>query len=118
LKDAKAKSPHESLFSFYTDQLHTVRSGKWKLYLKNPEPNQLPKDSTWIDPRWADGVTILAPYEQPKAHQHPGITTGDVYKDVLLFDLETDPSEQKNVAAQFPEIVKKLKAYAKNARFD
>ncbi len=117
LLTSKAKSPHDALFSFYTDKLQTVRSGKWKLHLLSPEPTEIP-DSTWIDPRWPDGVTILAPYEQAKPTQFPGIKTGDKAAPLLLFDLEKDPSEQKNVASENPEIVKKLKAKAEAYRFE
>jgi hypothetical protein len=99
------------LFSFYVDKLQTVRSGKWKLHLLSPEPTEIP-DSNWVDPRWPDGVTILAPYEQAKPSAFPGIRTGDKAAPLLLFDLEKDPAEQKNVAAEYPEIVQKLKAKA------
>jgi arylsulfatase A-like enzyme len=108
----KTKSPHDALYSFYTDKLQTVRSGKWKLHINSPEPTKIPSDSTWIDPRLPDGVTILAPFEQPKADQFPGIKTGDVPQPFMLFDLENDPSEQRNVARENPNIVKKLKTKA------
>ena len=55
----------------------------------------------------------MTQHEQPKANQHPGIKTGDVATDQMLFDLEVDPAEQKNVAAQYPEIVKKLQEKAR-----
>lgn len=116
LLTSKAKTPHDALFSFYVDKLQTVRSGKWKLHLNSPEPTEIP-DSSWIDPRWPDGVTILAPYEQAKPNQFPGIKTGVKAAPLLLFDLENDPSEQKNVAAENPEIVKQLKAKAEGYKF-
>jgi len=72
---ASAKSPHDALFSFYNDQLQTVRSGKWKLHLRAPESSKLPDDASWIDPRLPDGVTILAPFEQPKVREFPGVRT-------------------------------------------
>ena len=118
LKSSSAKSPHEVLYSFYADDMMTVRNGKWKLHLHSPEPTKLPSDSTWVDPRWPDGVTLLAPFEQSKANQFPGIKTGVAPKAFMLFDLESDPSEQKDVAAQFPEVVKKLKERAESARFN
>ena len=39
------------------------------------------------DPRGPDGVTLLAPYEQPKPTQHPGLTTGDQAKAMMLFSV-------------------------------
>ena len=64
----------------------------------------------WIDPRGPDGVTILAPFEQPKPTEHPGVTTGDKPTAMMLFDLEADRSEQHNVADAHPKVVKRLKA--------
>ncbi len=112
LLTSRANTPHQALFSFYTDKLQTVRSGKWKLHINSPESAKLPSDSTWVDPRSPDGVTILAPFEQARAHQFPGIQSGDAAAPGLLFDLEKDPSEQKNVADKYPEIVEKLQKLA------
>jgi uncharacterized sulfatase len=115
----KSKSPHEALFSFYANNLNTVRSGKWKLHLRSPERNPpLPSDSNWVDPVWPDGVTIIAQNNQPKANQFPGIKTGDTWSEPALFDLEKDPSEQHNVAPDYPEVVKRLKALAAAAKLD
>ncbi len=63
-----------------------------------------------IDPRGPDGVTILAPYEQYKPNQHPGVTSGDPAKPMILFDLEADPAEQHDVADQHAEVVARLLA--------
>lgn len=110
-------TPHEALFSFYNDKVQTVRSGKWKLHIRSPESATLPSDATWVDPRLPDGVTILAPFEQPKATEFPGVKTGVKATAGLLFDLETDPSEQHDVAGQHPDVVKRLTAMAANYRF-
>ena len=117
LLTSNAKTPHDVLFSFYTDKLQTVRSGKWKLHLNSPESSKLPSDSLWIDPRKPDGVTILAPYDQPKADQFPGLKTGDAAAAGLLFDLENDPGEQHNVAAQHADIVEQLTKKASSYNF-
>lgn len=114
---SNSKTPHEALFSFYNDKLQTVRSGKWKLHLLSPESAQLPPDASWIDPRLPDGVTILAPFEQPNATQFPGIKTGVPAAAGLLFDLEADPGEQRDVAGEHPDIVKQLKEKAAAYRF-
>lgn len=110
MTSSSAGSPHEAIFAMSGDQLHIVRSGKWKLHVRSPGPeNRYRKDvSDWVDPRGPDGVTILAPYEQARPNQYPGVLTGDPPKDMMLFDLEADPAEQHDVAAKHPEIVKRL----------
>jgi hypothetical protein len=55
-------------------------------------------------------VTILAPYEQYQPSDHPGLRAGDAPAAMQLFDLQADPGEQKDVAAQHPEVVARLKA--------
>jgi hypothetical protein len=62
----------------------------------------------WVDPRGPDGFTILAPYEQAKPGQHPGAPGGAPSKAMMLFDLEDDPSEQRDVAAGHPDVVSRL----------
>lgn len=57
-------------------------------------------------------MTILAPYEQAQPDAFPGLLTGDAVTKVGLFDLESDPVEQHNVAEQNPKIVAKLRGYA------
>ena len=32
----KARSPHEAFYYYHTNQLHVVRSGRWKLHLPSP----------------------------------------------------------------------------------
>jgi hypothetical protein len=61
-------------------------------------------------------VTILAPYEQAQPIDHPGLTTGDEPKPMQLFDLENDPGEQHDVAAQHPDVVKRLAGFGARAR--
>ena len=95
-----------------------MRSGKWKLHLRAPESAKLPDDASWIDPRLPDGVTILAPFEQPNATKFPGIKTGVPSAAGLLFNLEADPSEQRDVAAEHPDVVKRLTAIAASYRFN
>ena len=117
LLTSAAKTPHDVLFSFKGDRMHTVRSGKWKLHLlapQNPKAKVWKPDEKWVDPRGPDGVRLVAPYEQAHPSEYPGVQTGDVVtgKKPALFDLAADPSEQQDVAAQHPEIVKRLKGYA------
>jgi arylsulfatase A-like enzyme len=109
LTSADAKSPHEALFAMQGTNLMTVRSGKWKLHVRSPGP--LPKRSdNWVDPRGPDGVTILAPYEQARPSAYPGIIGGDGPKNMMLFDIEADPSEQHDLSKHHPDVVKRLKA--------
>jgi hypothetical protein len=55
-------------------------------------------------------VTLLAPYEQYQPADYPGVRTGDAPQPMALFDLESDPAEQRNVADANPEVVNRLKA--------
>jgi arylsulfatase A-like enzyme len=106
----QAKTPHEALYSMKGNFLFTVRSGPWKLHVKQ-SPRQLlaNQGKDWIDPRGPDGVTIIAPYEQAMPDQPPGLLTGDQPGSMMLFNLEDDPGEQHNVAKQNPQVVARLK---------
>ncbi|MDP3000502.1 MAG: sulfatase-like hydrolase/transferase [Bryobacterales bacterium] len=112
MRSADARSPHEALFAMSGGNLAVVRSGKWKLHCRAPqaEPRADRDVSKWVDPRGPDGVTLLAPYEQARPDQYPGVQSGDPPKPFMLFDLESDPSEQHDVAAQNPQVVARMKA--------
>ena len=110
---SNAKSPHEVILGAQGPRLATVRDERWKLHVLAPRDQFAALDKPgerWIDPRGPDGVTILAPYEQFQPSEHPGLRTGDASKAMQLFDLQSDPGEQHDVAAQHPEIVARLKA--------
>jgi hypothetical protein len=92
-------------------RLATVRSGKWKLHVHSPGKRMLGDQlDNWVDPRGPDGVTILAPSEQYLPREHPGVLTGVEPRRMMLFDLEADPAEQRNIATEHPEVVQRLKA--------
>lgn len=96
-------------------RIHIVRSGKWKLHVRAPGASRGPANiqgyiDTSFNFRSPDGTTIIAPFEQPHPTRYPGVLTGDPRKDMMLFDLEADPSEQRDVADSHPDVVKRLKA--------
>jgi arylsulfatase A-like enzyme len=113
MRSAEAKSPHEALFAMAGAQLAIVRSGKWKLHYRAPGHDRSMSEeeaAKWVDPRGPDGVTILAPYEQARPNQYPGSRDGDAPKRFMLFDLDNDPAEKRDVSAEHPEVVARLKA--------
>ncbi len=107
---SQKKMKERPLFSFQ-GKVNTVRLGKWKLHRHVPSDRMMSND--WVDPRAPDGVTLLAPFEQARPSEYPGLQTGDSPKGIALFDLEADPSEQHDVAEEHPEIVAKLQSLLK-----
>jgi len=109
MTSASTSSPHEALFAMQGTNLMTVNSGKWKLHVRSPGDRPTLGDD-WVDPRGPDGITIIAPYEQARPSAYPGAIGGDEPKDMMLFDLENDPAEQRDVSEQYPEVVERLYA--------
>ena len=109
LTSDRAESPHEAIFGMQGPNLVTVRSDKWRLHVRSPGP--APKRiADWVDPRGPDGVTIIAPYEQARPSDYPGVIGGDGPRNMMLFDIEADPSEQHDLSKKHPDVVKRLKA--------
>jgi uncharacterized sulfatase len=106
---------HEGLLGVHAGKVRTVRDGRWKLHIDGTPPADRRGDD-WIDPRAPDGVTIIAPYEQARPVDFPGLRTGDASDGVALFDLERDPGEQHNVAAEHADVVARLKELAERIR--
>jgi arylsulfatase A-like enzyme len=109
--------PHKPLegralfFGHQGPRLATVRDSRWKLHVLALQDTRLPRSvQPWRDARGPDGVTILAPYEQPQPTEYPWVRTGDPPRAMSLFDLENDPAEQHDVAAQHGDVVARLKA--------
>jgi len=92
-----ASSAHK-LFCYYLDhQLQAVRSGRWKLIL---EQDEYPSLTTIMYTNRLDVMQKHFPLrDQPS-----------------LYDLDTDPSEQHDVATTHPDVVKRLTKLA--AEFD
>ena len=108
-----APSPHEAVYAMHGADVRAVRSGRWKLHVGPPtRPGYMDvgDPESWDDPRGPDGVTILGPFEQPHPGEHPGVDAGVTPKAMMLFDLEADPAEQRDVADEHPEVVERLKA--------
>jgi arylsulfatase A-like enzyme len=116
LGEAGAKSPHESLFFYSGTALQAVRSESWKLHFPHPyitpagEPGRGGKPSNFGK---------LAP-ASIKLSGVEGIATRHGYRieqlELSLFDLNADPGEQNNVAAEHADVVKRLTSLADTAR--
>ncbi|MDG2170532.1 MAG: sulfatase [Opitutales bacterium] len=114
LTDGSTESPHEAIFGMQGRELAIIRSGKWKLHVRSPGPVNminLPLDEARkrVNRRAPDGVTIIAPFEQPDPSEYPGILGGVEPSSMLLFDMEEDSAEQVNVANDHPKVVTRLK---------
>jgi uncharacterized sulfatase len=107
-----AASPHEAIFGHRGSRLASVRDARWKLHVLPAAEMKLKPgaDGRWLDPRAPDGATILAPFEQYNLDAVPGLSTGDAPAAMQLYDLQTDPGEQHNVAAEHPDEVRRLRA--------
>lgn len=92
---ARAAAPHDALYFYWGNELHAIRSGKWKLHVPHP-------------------------YQSLETPGNDG-TPGKYVRrqlELSLFDLERDPAEATNVAAQNPTIVSRLMELAERARED
>lgn len=85
---AGARTPHEAFYYYYQSQLQAVRSGPWKLFVP---------------------LKSFA--------RHPHLKKGGKVEP-LLFNVASDISSTKNVAAANPKVVKRLMALAEKARAD
>lgn len=93
-----AKNPHEFYAHYYNaNELHAVRSGKWKLMLPHTS-------------RTVNGQE-LGRDGKPGKYVPEKVELG-------LYDLDADIGETKNVAEANPDVVKRLLGYAERARAD
>ncbi len=94
--DALAKSPHDALYFYYnTNELQAMRSGEWKLVF--PHTYRTLGDQ----PRATGGIPVK--YHSARAG-------------LELYNLVRDRGETTDVAAQFPDVVKRLTGLAERAR--
>src|SRR5262245_49233180 len=116
--EANAKSPHDAYFFFAGDELHAVRSGKWKLHL--------PHEYLSVNgPPGEGGKPANHGKQKPEAMSASGlrgIASRHGYKlektGLELYDLDADIGEKVNVAEKHPDVVKRLLGYAEAARVD
>lgn len=113
-----AESPHEAYLYYAGTELHAVRSGDWKLHFPHPylEVNGEPgKDGK------PAGFDKLKPESLQKSGLE-GIASRHGYRvertGLELYNLRDDIGEKSNVAAQHPDVVKRLQQLAEAARSD
>ena len=91
------EDPHEALFFYYhVNSLHGVRYGDWKMYFPHRYRTLNGKEGR------EDGKPIKYEYVD--------------LEEIELYNLKEDPSENKNVYNQFPNIANKIKALAEIKR--
>ena len=83
------------LFYYFGNELHGVRSGKWKLRTKNLLKNENIYDKNWRD-----------------------TAAGDIAVPAALYNLAQDPGEQRSVLRDHPKVVEQLRGYLDEARAD
>ena len=87
-----------TFYYYFINSLQAVRQGKWKLHLPRP-----------ANPKW------LGKFANNK---HIAKRDWQGFKTAFLIDLETDPGETQDVAADHPKVVERLLGIAEEARED
>lgn len=99
---------HAPVFTMKNNRIQTIRAGKWKLFVSKPEYYKEIDPDKWSDPRAPDGKTIIAPEQQATPFDYPGVKPLKMNNEILLFDMETDPSESIDLSGKYPGIVNML----------
>jgi len=111
---------HPPIFTMRDTVVRTIRDGKWKLFLTKPDYYREPDLTNWKDKRAPDGTTILAPVEQATPADYPGLKPEKMAGEMLLFDLEKDPTESTDLSGTYPqvkqEMVRKYEEFLQSVR--
>lgn len=99
---------HPPIFTMKDTTIRTIRDGKWKLFLKKPEFYKEVDLKIWKDARGPDGTTIIAPMAQATPADYPGKKPEKMAGEMLLFDLENDPTESTDLSGKYPQIKEDL----------
>lgn len=89
------RSPQEAYYFYRQEALHAVRSGEWKLTFPHRAITMAGQE------RGRDG--------------RPG-RSREIDVELSLYNLRTDPAETRNVAAEHPEVVRRLEFLAERMR--
>jgi arylsulfatase A-like enzyme len=108
LGEPSIKTADRPLFFYSGAELHAVRQGPWKLHFPHPyltvmaEPGRDGKPSGW-------GKQAAQSITQSSVE---GIASRHGYRianlELSLFNLDDDPAETRNLADQYPDIVRRL----------
>ncbi|MCB1226283.1 MAG: sulfatase-like hydrolase/transferase [Verrucomicrobiales bacterium] len=114
LKGETVPVAEQRVFNFqrnrYAPVLHAnaaIRRGRWKLRWPG-SADTLKKDSARDNPSYQRGI-VMPHWEMPLDRQLDAGTT-EPQPAPKLYDLENDPAEQRDVAAQNPQVVQELTA--------
>lgn len=112
LRGTDEAAPHEALFYYAGEELHAVRSGRWKLHFAHPyltnigNPGKAGKPSAYGEyaplPITDSSMDAIASRHGQKV----------AAQSLALYDLTTDPGETHDLSAQHPDIVARLSSLA------
>ena len=108
---------HDMIYYYQTAQLGAVRKGAWKLYVAPPAGAQTGGAQPAAGPPAAAQLPgAQAPAAQLGVHLGPTWQTASAPRPGTLYNLDEDPSEQFDVAAEHPDVVADLEREAERHR--